>query len=201
MTLCSNLSRHWRTLSMVQCGRCCVPARTHAPPHLSGKGRGFPRVTDGCASVHMSVNNSSIVIVGRNTLTQALTPPINPKLYPVAKSSFRPFPMGLSDRPTDSTRDRWVFMVPVVGLTTFPRVLPMSILFLALGAGLPGRLFCQSCRNSRPSSWPVLVQLCRILSRISATCRLISSSFFFSHDTFSSCLEAPRLNWREMYWS
>jgi hypothetical protein len=43
------------------------------------------------------------------------------------------------------------------------------MLLRALGAGLLGRLFCQIWRNSRPSSWPVMVQLLRMLSRSSAT--------------------------------
>lgn len=42
----------------------------------------------------------------KRSLTHARTPPIKPKLYPVAKSSLRPFPMGLSGRLMDSTRDK-----------------------------------------------------------------------------------------------
>lgn len=133
--------------------------------------------------------------MGGKRHTQARTPPIKPRLYPVAKSSLRPLPIGLSGRLIDSTRDRCDFCP--VGLLR-PRELLRSTLFLALGAGLPGRLF-QRWRSSRLSSWPVEDQLYRMLSRISDTWRLTSSSFFLSHDTFNSCLEAPRLNWREMY--
>lgn len=125
------------------------------------------------------------------TPTHALTPPINPKLYPVAKSSFLPAPPGLSG---------FVFCPP---LPTVPllREPPISTLFLALRAGLLGRLFCQSWRSSLVSSCPVAVQLFRMLSRSSATWRLISSSFFLSHETLSSCLEAPRLSCRVIYLS
>lgn len=89
----------------------------------------------------------------KKELTHARTPPINPRLYPVAKSSFRTPPIGLSGRGelSASTRDR-CDLLPPVGLARGPRPLPQSMLLRALGAGLLGRLFCQICRSSRPNS-------------------------------------------------
>jgi hypothetical protein len=68
-------------------------------------------------------------------------------------------------------------------------------------AGLCGRDEGQNWRNSRLSSWPVVAQLLRMLSRRSWTWRLSSSSFFLSQLTLSSCREVPRFSWRTMYFS
>lgn len=76
-----------------------------------------------------------------------------------------------------------------------------SGLTLGTRAGLWGRLVGQNWRSSLPSSWPVVDQLERMLSRSSCTCRLMSSSFFFSHDTLSSWRDVPRLSCRDMYFS
>ncbi len=69
------------------------------------------------------------------------------------------------------------------------------------GAGLWGRLEGQNWRSSLLSSWPVVVQLARMLSRRSWTWRFSSSSFFLSQLTLSSCRDVPRFSWREMYFS
>jgi hypothetical protein len=119
-------------------------------------------------------------------LTHDRTPPINPRLYPVAKSLAEPglSPLGISRRRLrcDSAE----------GLVRGPPLAVSSK--LAERAGLPGRLACQNCLSSLPSSWPVVVQFVRIASLISVTWRFRSSSFFLSQETLSSCREVPRLN-------
>lgn len=55
---------------------------------------------------HLAYKHRYFLYQKRIKLTHARTPPINPKLYPVAKSSLRPLPIGLSGRLIDSTRDR-----------------------------------------------------------------------------------------------
>ena len=77
----------------------------------------------------------------------------------------------------------------------------ISTLFLLPGAGLAGRLGCQNCLKSLPISDPVLVQLFLMELRSSETWRRRSSSFFFNQETLSSWREAPRLNWRAIYFS
>jgi hypothetical protein len=150
----------------------------------------------------------------RGKLTQLLTPPINPKLYPAAKSSPRPLmlPEMLSGLPLSPP-------IPCPGISRCfkcSNALPIPVVLVGLfcpsmpnlppfppgtGAGLAGLLFCQNCLNSFPTSLPVLVQLFRMLSLSSVTWRRRSSSFFFSQLTLSSLREAPRLNWRAMYFS
>ena len=137
----------------------------------------------------------------RVLLTHDRTPPINPRLYPVAKSSFRR-PLGLSERP-----GLWAssdLFLPGQG----PRKLPLPVGLVAalrdppsklIRAGLEGRLFCQNWRSSLPTSWPVVDQLFRIVSRSSKTWRLMSSSFFFSQDTLSSFRDVPRFSCRAIY--
>ena len=88
--------------------------------------------------------------------THDLTPPIRPRLYPVAKSLLAPC-LGMSKC------CRWL---KAVGLVTRRSV--WLLLLLRPLAGLPG-LLCQRLLSSLVSSVPVVVQLFLILSRSSLT--------------------------------
>jgi len=124
---------------------------------------------------------------------------MRPRLYPVAKSPpLFPCP-GISNLSLMWLRA--LGLVRPLSKSLSPRPSPRTSSALWLRIGLAGRLFCQNFCSSLPSSWPVVVQFVRMLSRISDTCRFRSSSFFLSHDTFSSCREVPRLNCRAMYFS
>lgn len=74
--------------------------------------------------------------------TQDLTPPINPKLYPVAKSSFRPAGPGLSGRPVGLSNPRDKCVLEILKLE---RGLCMSKpFFILLREGLLERLLPQN---------------------------------------------------------
>jgi hypothetical protein len=110
--------------------------------------------------IYCSVSTRSCYIPGVQ-LTHDRTPPINPKLYPVAKSlpgPPGPSPLGISKRRLKCDRAE--------GLVRGP---PRDSSKLAARAGLPGLLACQNCLSSLPSSWPVVDQLVRIASLISVT--------------------------------
>ena len=90
----------------------------------------------------------------------------------------------------------------------FALLLPLRVLRLLLDdaprgnleeTGLLGRLGCHNCRRSLLSSRPVVVQLVRIVSRRSVTCRLMSISFFLSQEMFNSLRVVPRCSCRATY--
>lgn len=154
-------------------------------PHCYHFRDGHRGLSVGSASsnAHVSIHTSTMS-VSDGQLTHDRTPPINPRLYPVAKSLPGLSPLGISRR--------FLRCDSADGLVRGP---PLDVSSkLAARAGLPGRLACQNCLNSFPNSWPVVDQLVRIASLISVTWRFRSNSFFFNQETLSSCREVPRLN-------
>lgn len=131
-----------------------------------------------------------------NRLTHERTPPTRPSAYPVIKS----FDVGAGVPPGV------VGGMSTLSLERFPAAAALRSPFWmyevrAAGAGDWGREAGQYWRSSRESSWPVVDQFVRMLSRSSWTWRLRSSSFFLSQLTLSSWRGVPRLNWRAMYFS
>ena len=80
--------------------------------------------------------------------TQDLTPPMSPKLYPVAKSLLARPPLGLSCLGIS----RWPRCDSAVGLFIAPdRSISLPLRLIPL-AGLGGLLLCQNCLSSLVSS-------------------------------------------------